>query len=69
MTLQEVFHQWRTELRTADYSVTRRIGTKFEDLCKIFLLHDSAYKDIYESVDPYLSQLRGFYQFRPLNPY
>jgi len=53
MTLQEVFHQWRTELRTADYSVTRRIGTKFEDLCKIFLLHDSAYKDIYESVETY----------------
>jgi len=53
MTLQEIFHQWRTELKTADYSVTRRIGTKFEDLCKIFLLHDSAYKDIYESVETY----------------
>jgi len=51
MTLQEVFHQWRTELKTADRSVERIIGTKFEQICKIFLLHDSAYKDIYESIE------------------
>ncbi len=51
MTLQEVFDQWRTELKTADRSVQRNIGAKFEQICKIFLLHDSAYRDIYESVE------------------
>ncbi len=53
MTLQEVFNQWRIELRTADLSVERAIGTKFEEICRIFLLNDSAYQDIYESVEPY----------------
>jgi len=51
MTLLEVFDQWRTELKTADRSVQRNIGAKFEQICKIFLLHDSAYRDIYESVE------------------
>jgi len=51
MTLQEVFDQWRTELKTEDRSVQRNIGAKFEQICKIFLLHDSAYRDIYESVE------------------
>ena len=51
--LDTLLNSWRAEAEEAGYNKERIKGTAFEDLCRVFLTHDSVQKTQYEPPIPY----------------
>lgn len=55
--IDELLLNWRHQAQSAPYNRMRDLGTKFEELCVIFLNHDSEQKLYYRNA-------QSFYQWK-----